>query len=817
MTTVTALIESVGVTTLTSEETVCAPTVIATRTNWQASDLGLSVWITSVVFVAARDDPAALLGRLQRGRPGRVRHVEQLPARVGATAPWPDWVEPSVLASLTGSGIAAPWRHQREAMDLARAGAHVVLATGTASGKSLGYLVPVLTDLVDGANAASGRGATGIYLAPTKALAADPDARRWVREHAQLVLTNPDLLHHSLLPGHDRWRPFLRALRWVVIDECHMYRGVFGAHVAAVLRRLRRVAARYGATPQFILASATVSARGSPPPVPVSPRRSATTESADLLADLVDSGVQTLAFARSRAGAEALATRANRIVTDRGGIRDAVAAYRGGYLAEDRRALERSLRSGTLHGLAATNALELGVDISGLDAVVMAGWPGRRASLWQQAGRAGRAGRPALAILVAADDPLDTFVMAHPEAVFGVPVEETVMDPDNPHVLAPHLAAAAAELPLTETDFALFGPQTERLIGALVAGKVLRRRPNGWFWARADRASDHVSLRGVGDTVAIVDGRSGRVLGTVDEASAHVHVHTGAVHLHQGETWVVTELDLGAASASVVRGDPGWSTTAQSRSTFDIVRPLLILPLAPARGVTAAFGQVRVSTQVTGFLRRLPSGEVLGQHPLDLPERVLTTTAVWWTLTPEILQGLGVPAAHVPGALHAAEHAAIGLLPLIATCDRWDIGGVSTALHPDTGLPTVLVYDGYPGGAGFAERAFDALPQWLTATAEAIAQCPCERGCPSCVQSPKCGNGNEPLDKAGAVLVLRGTLAALAGNVPASGPVASVASGTGTPTPLASGTGTPTPLASGTGTPTTLASGTGIPASVAPQ
>ncbi|MBP6996254.1 MAG: DEAD/DEAH box helicase [Phycicoccus sp.] len=846
VTTVTALIESVGVTTLTSEETVCAPTVIATRTNWQASDLGLSVWITSVVFVAARDDPAALLGRLQRGRPGRVRHVEQLPARVGATAPWPDWVEPSVLASLTGSGIAAPWRHQREAMDLARAGAHVVLATGTASGKSLGYLVPVLTDLVDGANAASGRGATGIYLAPTKALAADqlariesmavpslraatydgdtsPDERRWVREHAQLVLTNPDLLHHSLLPGHDRWRPFLRALRWVVIDECHMYRGVFGAHVAAVLRRLRRVAARYGATPQFILASATVSApalhAGRLCGVPVQPvtvdssprealtfalwepesidgtRRSATTESADLLADLVDSGVQTLAFARSRAGAEALATRANRIVTDRGGIRDAVAAYRGGYLAEDRRALERSLRSGTLHGLAATNALELGVDISGLDAVVMAGWPGRRASLWQQAGRAGRAGRPALAILVAADDPLDTFVMAHPEAVFGVPVEETVMDPDNPHVLAPHLAAAAAELPLTETDFALFGPQTERLIGALVAGKVLRRRPNGWFWARADRASDHVSLRGVGDTVAIVDGRSGRVLGTVDEASAHVHVHTGAVHLHQGETWVVTELDLGAASASVVRGDPGWSTTAQSRSTFDIVRPLRMLPLAPARGVTAAFGQVRVSTQVTGFLRRLPSGEVLGQHPLDLPERVLTTTAVWWTLTPEILQGLGVPAAHVPGALHAAEHAAIGLLPLIATCDRWDIGGVSTALHPDTGEPTIMVYDGYPGGAGFAERAFDALPQWLTATAEAIAQCPCERGCPSCVQSPKCGNGNEPLDKAGAVLVLRGTLAALAGNVPASGPVASVASGTGTPTPLASGTGIPASVA----------------------
>jgi DEAD/DEAH box helicase domain-containing protein len=760
-----------------------------------------------------------------------------------------------VLAALLAAGMERPWSHQRTAIDLACAGRHVVLATGTASGKSLGYLVPVLSAVVRGGSGGGGAmgggtvageavggavrdglaggaggsvggvrsrsgpgvgatrwrglgGPTALYLSPTKALAADqlaridalavpgvraatydgdtpPDERRWVREHADLVLTNPDLLHHSLLPGHERWSRFLRGLRYVVVDECHVYRGVFGSHVAAVLRRLRRVAARYGSEPTFVLASATVSEPGdhasrlvglpvtavtedgSPrgpmtfalwePATVDGHRRSATTEAAELLAELVADGVQTVAFARSRAGAEALASGARRRVeAGSPAIVGTVAAYRGGYLPQDRRELERGLRGGTLRGLAATNALELGIDVSGLDAVVMAGWPGRRASLWQQAGRAGRSGEESLAVLVAADDPLDTYLVRHPEAVFGAAVEATVVDPDNPHVLAPHLAAAAAELPLGESDLDLFGRRSRELLDVLVERGILRRRPAGWFWAREDRPADHVSLRGTSDVVAVVETRTGRVIGTVDEASAHHQVHTGAVHVHQGESWVVTELDLAARAAHVVRGDPGWSTHAQSVSRFDL---LATHRRSRRARVEVSFGTVRVTTQVTGFIRRLPSGEVLGTHPLDLPERALTTRAVWWTVPVEVLEATGVEPPAVPGALHAAEHAAIGMLPLVATSDRWDVGGVSTARHPDTGMPTVMVFDGYPGGAGFAERAYEAFDAWVRATRDAVLECPCASGCPACVQSPKCGDGNEPLDKAGAVTVLELALA----------------------------------------------------------
>jgi len=766
----------------------------------------------SSLVTTASFDPAATLQRLAAGYRGeRLVHVHEVPARQEKLADWPDWMAPAVLAAFTSAGITSLWSHQREAADAAHAGEHVVISTGTASGKSLGYLLPVLSDVVDGSLAATGRGATALYLSPTKALAADQlarlsalaipglraatydgdtpmEERRWIRDHGQYVLTNPDLVHHSLLPGHQRWAPFLRSLRYVVIDECHVYRGVFGSHLAALLRRLRRVAARYGASPTFVLASATVADPGAqasrligmpvrevvrdgspreamtfglwePGLVPgggeheAPHRRSAVAESADLLADLVSAGVQTVAFARSRAGVETVAASARRslqAVDPRLGGQ--VAAYRGGYLPEERRALERALRSGAVRGLAATNALELGIDVSGLDAVLLAGWPGTRASLWQQAGRAGRSGARSLAVMVAGDDPLDTYLVHHPTALFERPVEAAVLDPENPYVLAPHLAAAAAELPLTEADVSVFGPGMPALVETLVARGILRRRPNGWYWARSDRASDHVTLRGTGEpVVSIVERGTGRVLGTVDGTAAHSNVHTGAVYVHQGQTYVVTELDLEAATAVVVAGDPGWSTHARSVSAFDIGAIEQRQEWGP---VELCFGSVEVRSQVTSFLRRLPSGEVLGEHPLDLPERTLRTRAVWWTMPEELLEHAGIGPERIPGAAHAAEHASIGMLPLVATSDRWDIGGVSTALHPDTGLPTILVYDGHPGGAGFAERGFRAAATWLGATRDAIAACECPSGCPSCVQSPKCGNGNEPLDKAGALALL---------------------------------------------------------------
>ena len=773
-------------------------------------------------------DPAEVLSRLSRGRRReRLVHVHEVPARQEQIAAWPGWVAPEVHSAFNTSGIERLWSHQREAADLAHDGSHVVIATGTASGKSIGFLLPVLSALVDGAVTPSGREATALYLSPTKALAADqlvrltdlaipglraatydgdtpPDERRWIRGHSQYVLTNPDLIHHSMLPGHERWAPFLRSLRYVVIDECHVYRGVFGSHLAVLMRRLRRVAAHYGAFPTFILASATVadpeaqaSALIGMPVRPVtldgSPResmtfglwepglvyggggsdvdkldaphrRSAVAETADLLADLVVDGVQTVAFARSRAGVETVAASARRSLGEVDpALQSAVAAYRGGYLPEERRDLERRLRSGALRGLAATNALELGIDVSGLDAVLLAGWPGTRASLWQQAGRAGRTGSRSLAILVAGDDPLDTYLVHHPEALFDRPVEAAVLDPQNPYILAPHLAAAASELPLTEADAQLFGPAMIGLLDILVARRMLRRRPGGWFWTRPERASDHVSLRGVGETVRIVERSTGRVLGSVDGPAAHSSVHTGAVYVHQGQTYVVAHFDVEDSHAVVVAGDPGWSTHARSMSSFDIGRIEQSQAWGPAE---LCFGSVDVRSQVTSFLRIRPGGEVLGEHPLHLPERSLHTKAVWWTMTDEMLEAAGIEEPNISGAAHAAEHAAIGMLPLVATSDRWDIGGVSTALHPDTGRPTILVYDGHPGGAGFAERGFSAATTWLTATRDAILGCECTSGCPSCVQSPKCGNGNEPLDKAGAVALLTAVLAGAPGPEP---------------------------------------------------
>jgi DEAD/DEAH box helicase domain-containing protein len=691
-----------------------------------------------------------------------------------------------------------------------------VVATGTASGKSLAYLLPVLSATVEGAEHPSGRGATALYIAPTKALAHDQlrsvrslllsqvraatydgdtpsEEREWVRVHASLVLTNPDMLHRGVLPRHSAWASYLRRLRYVVIDECHHYRGVFGSHVAQVLRRLRRVCARYGSEPVFILASATVSdpdesaARltgvpvtavtddGSPRPprafvlweppltelrgehgAPV--RRSVTSETAGLLADLVADGVPTLAFVRSRRGAEAVALSAKRALAEVAPhLADQVAAYRAGYLPEERRALEAALRSGELVGVATTNALELGVDVSGLDAVLVAGWPGTRASLWQQAGRAGRAaGRSALAVLVARDDPLDTYLVHHPDAVFGRPVEATVLDPDNPYVLEPHLCAAAQELPLEQADVDLFGPTTPGLLADLVRRGLLRHRAAGWYWTRRESAADLADIRGAGGPpVRVVEASTGRLLGTVDAGAAHTTVHSGAIYLHQGEAYLVRAFDHEEGVALVEPDAPDWTTTARDLTEIAVAETLRS---EHWREATVHFGTVEVTRQVVAFQRRAFSGEVLGEEPLDLPPRHLRTRAVWWTMTPEQLARAAIDPLDVPGSAHAAEHAAIGLLPLFATCDRWDIGGVSTALHADTGLPTIFVYDGHPGGAGFAERGFRAAREWLTATRDAVLSCECARGCPSCVQSPKCGNGNDPLDKAGAVRLLNSLL-----------------------------------------------------------
>ena len=778
----------------------------------------MSARAAAAAGVIGGGDPVARLEELA-GRPGyvgRMTHLAHWPAREGRPTPWPTWVPSNVIERLRANSIEWPWSHQVEAAEQAWRGNHVVLATGTGSGKSLGYLLPGLSILEAAGAPIRRRDATPtvLYVAPTKALAhdqlttladlgtglrslravaVDGDAPRserdWARDHANWVATNPDMLHRSLLPGHSRWARLLAGLTLVVVDECHHYRGVFGSHVALVLRRLRRLAAHHGATPTFVLASATVaepagcaskltglvvkavSEDGSPrgpgalalwePPLtdgtgergaPV--RRSAQAETADLLSDLVLDGVRTLAFVRSRRAAETVALSAQRQLSEADpALASTVAAYRGGYLPEDRRVLERQLKDGRLIGAAATNALELGVDLVGLDAVLIAGYPGTRAGLWQQFGRAGRRGRSALGVLIARDDPLDTYLVRHPQALLGQPVEATVSDPDNPYVLGPHLCAAAQELPLVDADLDLFGPTSAAGVTALTTQGMLRRRPTGWFWTRRDRACDLADIRSTGGSaVQIVEAPDGKVLGTVDAAAAPAAVHTGAVHLHRGSTYLVQELDLSGCCALVERADPDWTTTAREVTDIEVLSE----QRSRAWGAAAlALGSVRVTNHVVGYLRRrIVTGEVLGEEALDLPPRQLTTTAVWWTLTANQVLDSGVAPTDVPGAVHAAEHAAIGLLPLFATCDRGDIGGVSTALHRDTGRLSVFVYDGYPGGAGFAERAYEVAEAWLRTTREAIVSCTCRDGCPSCVQSPKCGNGNEPLHKPGAVALL---------------------------------------------------------------
>ncbi len=742
-----------------------------------------------------------------------LRHVAELPARSGRPCGWPEWAEPDVVRAFADRGISCPWSHQAATAELAHAGRHVVVSTGTASGKSLAYQLPVLNAL------ATDPRARVLYLSPTKALGHDQlraahaltteiprlhdvaptaydgdspaEVRRFARERSRWLFSNPDMIHVSILRNHARWAVLLRGLRFVIIDECHYYRGVFGSNVAMVLRRLLRLCERYSASPTVIFASATTDSPGATAAeligLPVeevtedgSPqgartvalwepalrtdltgengapvRRSAGAEAARVMADLIAEGAQTLTFVRSRRGAEltALGTRA-RLDDIAPELSQTVASYRAGYLAEDRTALERALAEGRLRGLATTNALELGVDIAGLDAVVLAGFPGTVASFWQQAGRSGRRGQGALVVLIARDDPLDTYLVHNPAALLDKPVERVVIDPANPYILGPQLLCAATEMPLDEAEVRDFGA-TEVAQG-LVDDGLLRRRNDKYFPAAGIQPHGAVDIRGsAGGQIVIVEADTGRLLGSVGVDQAPASVHPGAVYLHQGETYVVDSLDIEGGIAFVHAEDPGYATFARELTDIVVTGAGERLAFGP---VTLGLVPVRVTHRVVGYLRRRLSGEVIDFIELDMPENILPTTAVTYTITPDALLHKGIDASRIPGSLHAAEHAAIGLLPLVASCDRGDIGGLSTAIGPD-GLPSVFVYDGYPGGAGFAERGFRQARTWLGATAAAIEACECPSGCPSCVQSPKCGSGNDPLDKAGAVLVLRLVLA----------------------------------------------------------
>jgi DEAD/DEAH box helicase domain-containing protein len=700
---------------------------------------------------------------------------------------------------LDKTGLHYLYSHQAAALRAAFEGP-TMITTGTASGKSLCFQLPTLEVLT------SDRTARALYLYPTKSLAQDQaralhafglhkqirpaiydgdtprSERAAIRKRSNLILTNPDMLHVGILPHHERWDDLLANLAFVVVDEAHVYRGVFGSHVANVLRRLRRLAAIHGTAPRFILASATIAnpldlaqrltglqdfelidADGAPraerriamwnPPLldeNLGLRGSALTEAAELFSELIASGARTICFMKSRKGIELILRHARDRLDDE--LADRVAPYRAGYTPAQRQEIQRKLTSGELLGVVATDALELGIDIGELDAAICVTFPGTVASLRQMWGRAGRRGR-GLAVYIAGEDALDQFFCRHPDEFLDRAVEAAIIDPENPEIYAEHLLCAAHEAPLSEEDEPFLGPDWRSYAEELTTAGFLRERATGFVPRRADDyPAARVALRSASaDSFLLIDASSGEVLGMVEAARAFATIHEGAVYLHLGRSYVVRELDLASRRAVLDPFDGNYFTQAKSESMTIIER---LHEQRETHGVTLSFGEVVYSETVVGYQRKgLHDHEVIDFNALDLPTVEFPTRALWYELD-ELIDAQPFPAEHLLGALHALEHGQIAVLPLIAMCDRWDIGGLSTNFHPQTGGPTIFIYDGHPGGVGITRRGYDQFERLVNDAHRLISECPCQSGCPSCVQSPKCGNLNEPLSKHGALELL---------------------------------------------------------------
>jgi DEAD/DEAH box helicase domain-containing protein len=749
------------------------------------------------VAVTRQTEPWSALLEAGRADERLVREAYE-GARAARFADVPADLHPKLLEGLRTAGVDQLYAHQAQALEAAWEGTTIV-TTGTASGKSLCFNLPTLEVLCTDAKARA------LYLYPTKALAQDQaralnafglskqvrpaiydgDTRREerlaIRRRSNLVLTNPDMLHVGILPNHPAWADFFANLAVVVVDEAHVYRGVFGAHVANVLRRLRRIATAYGTTPRILLASATVAnpvelaerltgledvqlvdEDGSPsarrqiamwnPPVvdeALQLRRSALGEAADLLAELVREGARTICFIKSRKAVELVA----RLVREALGpeLGERVAPYRAGYTPQQRRELEARLTNGDLLAVVTTDALELGIDIGALDAAVCVTFPGTVASLRQMWGRAGRRGR-GLAVYIAGEDALDQFFCRHPDEFLDRPVEAAIVWHENEPIHLAHLLCAAHEGPLSAADAEVLGPRWQAYADLLVSqGELVERHGQYLLRHPEDYPAARVSLRSASpDSVAVVDVASGELLGTVETSRAPNTVHDGAIYLHLGRSYEVNELDLDARRALVTPFDGNWYTQPKRETDLYIER---LLDRRDALGVQLSFGQVTVTEQVHAYQRkRLPDHEVIDLQTLDLPAYSFTTQALWYELGNDLLEDF--PRNVLLGALHAAEHSQIAVLPLLAMCDRWDIGGLSTNAHPQTGRPTIFIYDGHPGGVGITLQGFRNFDLLVQDAHRLIAECPCESGCPSCVQSPKCGNLNEPLSKAGSAEVM---------------------------------------------------------------
>jgi len=726
-------------------------------------------------------------------------------AQDGVVAPLPEDLHPSVLEALSAAGIEGLWSHQADALESARRG-HTMVTTGTASGKSLAFNLPVLDTL------ASDPAARAFYLYPTKALAQDQarklsglaqpasgggflrhaiydgdtprEERRAVRQRSNLILTNPDMLHVGVLPNHRNWGDVLANLAWVVVDEAHVYRGVFGSHVANVLRRLRRLARAYGAEPRFVLTSATIAnprelgegltglemllvdRDGAPhaerqvviwnPPLVderLGKRASALGEAAKLLADLVARDVRTICFLKSRRGVELIQRFARLRLEDMGraDAAERIAPYRAGYTPTQRREIERRLSEGDLLAVVATDALELGIDVGELDAALCVTFPGTVASLRQMWGRAGRR-QAGLAMYVAGEDALDQFFCRHPDEFLERPVERAILDHESEEIHLAHLTAAAYELPLTPEDEDVFGERWEQHARRLVKQGRLRERGGRYLPYGAGYPAAEIALRSASpDSVAIVEAVGGELIGTVESARASSTAHPGAVYLHMGMPYEVEDLDLPQRRALVRPFQGDWYTQPKKESETWIEQ---IRDRRTCCGVELSFGIVSVTEQVVAYQRkRVADHSVVDLLALDMPEQEFVTQALWYELPDELLRE-EFPLEVLQGSLHAAEHGQIAVLPLIAMCDRWDIGGLSTAFHRQTGRATIFIYDGHPGGVGITRVGFERFETLVDDALRLISECTCRDGCPSCVQSPKCGNLNEPLSKRGSIELL---------------------------------------------------------------
>jgi DEAD/DEAH box helicase domain-containing protein len=751
------------------------------------------------MVIAGEIEPwTALLGQGRADQ--RLVHDDSYESREPRPVLVPQELSPTVRSALANLNIDQLYSHQADALYSAFE-APTIITTGTASGKSLCFQLPTLQVLT------ADRTARALYLYPTKALAQDQaralhafglhkqirpaiydgdtprGERAAIRKRSNLVLTNPDMLHVGILPNHPAWAELFANLAFVVVDEAHVYRGVFGSHVANVLRRLRRIAAIHGTEPRFLLASATIAnptelaerltglthfnlidddgapratrrvAMWNPPLLDeeLGVRGSALYEAAEVFAELVTAGVKTICFMKSRKGVELILRHArDRLDAE---TAERIAPYRGGYTPQQRQDIQRRLSAGELIGVVATDALELGIDIGELDAAICVTFPGTVASLKQMWGRAGRRGR-GLAVYVAGEDALDQFFCRHPDEFLNRAVEAAILDPHSPEIYAEHLLCAAHEAPLTDDDAEFLGQDWRSFAEELTTAGLLRERATGFVPKRADDyPAARTALRSASaDSFALIDGDTGELFGTVELARAYSTVHEGAVYLHMGRSYHVVELDLAGRRALLEAFDGDYFTQAKREIDIYITR---LLDQRTSCGVTLSFGEVVYAETVIGYQRKaLRDHEVIDFQTLDLPTVEFSTRALWYELD-ELLAAEQFPSDQLLGSLHALEHGQIAVLPLIAMCDRWDIGGLSTNFHPQSGGPTIFIYDGHPGGVGITRRGYDEFERLVGDAQRLIGECPCRSGCPSCVQSPKCGNLNEPLSKRGALELLR--------------------------------------------------------------